>query len=120
LPAETAAVLARSANPWEFPESIRRLILTPVEAAGVKRPIRCDVPLVDAVYMPHQTGVLVPLANYTNRPLERCTLSVDVPRKITRVESAVRGSIPFRSVSERQVEITLPLDENDFLKLLFE
>jgi hypothetical protein len=120
LPAETAAMLARSANPWDFPEAIRRLIVAPVDAAGAKRPIRTDVPLVDAVYMPHAKGVLVPLANYTNQPLDRLTLTVDVPRKIARVESAVRGSIPFRQVSERQVEIALPLSNNDFLKLLFE
>jgi len=114
------AMIERSANPWEFPDAIRRLIVTPVEAAGVKRPIICDVPLVDAVYMPHKKGVLVPLANYTNRPLAECTLTIDVPRPIARVESAVRGSIPFRQAAAGQVEITLPLDNNDFLKLLFE
>jgi hypothetical protein len=120
LPADTAAMAARSANPWEFPETIRRSILAPVEAAGVKRPIRCDVPLVDAVFMPHPKGLLVPLANYTNRPLDRVTLSIDVPGNIARVESAIRGSISFRQVSERRIEVVLPLESNDFLKLLYQ
>jgi hypothetical protein len=117
---DDAAMLERSANPWEFPDSIRRLILTPVEASKVKRPIRCDTPLVDAVYMPHPKGVLVPLANYTNRPLGPCKLTIEVPRPIRSVVSAVRGTVPFRLLSDGRVEISLPLDNNDFLKLLLE
>jgi hypothetical protein len=120
LDVETAAILARSANPWEFPAAIRELVVAPVTTAGVKRPLRCDTPLVDAVYMPHDKGILIPLANYTNRPLESCKLTVDVPRKIASVQSAVRGTVPFQQAADGRLEISLPLENNDFLKLLFE
>jgi len=120
LDADTAAMLARSANPWEFPAAVREFIVAPVETAGVKRPLHCDTPLVDAVYMPHELGILIPLANYANRPVGPCKLTVEVPRPIARVQSAVRGSVPFRLLSDGRVEISLPLENNDFLKLLFD
>jgi hypothetical protein len=74
--------------------------------------------LVDAVYMPHEKGTLIPLANYTNRPIADLKLTVRVPRPIAKVESAVRGNVSFESSNE-EVRLTLPLDNNDFLKLYY-
>src|SRR5205823_12639047 len=93
--AEDAAILQRSANPWVYPAEIRRLLLTPVRDVGVKPPLECNVPLVDAVYMPHEKGVLIPLANYTNKSIAKLTLTVKLPRPIVRAESVLYGSIPF-------------------------
>jgi len=117
---EEATLLERTANPWRFPSDIRALLLAPTLTAGVTAPIICDVPLVDAVYMPHETGILIPLANYTAKPIKRLALRVTVPRPIVKVESAVRGKIDFRQVSPGIVEISLPLENNDFVKLMFQ
>jgi hypothetical protein len=116
---EEATLLDRSANPWEFPEANRDLLLTPVREAGVVKPIECDTPLVDAVYMLHADGVLIPLANYTNQPRPRLSLRVTVPQSVTRAESAIHGAIDFRKVSPQQVELSLPLEASDFVKLYF-
>jgi len=116
---EDVVLLERTANPWQFPAALRDLLLAPVRAAGVTPPIQCDVALVDAVFMPHDSGILIPLANYTAKPIERLSLRVSVPRPIARVESAVRGEIDFRQSSPDTVELSLPLENNDFLKLLY-
>ena len=116
---DEAVLLERTANPWQFPAAIRELILTPARAAKIAPPITCSAPLVDAVFMPHETGILIPLANYTAKPIARLALKVNVPRPVARVESAVRGNIPFRQDSPQTVELTLPLENNDFVKLHF-
>lgn len=119
LPPDTAAMLERSANPWDFPAATREFILTPVREAGVPRPIECGTPLVDAVLMAHDQGLLIPLANYTNRPLANLTLRVVTPRPVARAESAVRGTIDFTQPAPQRVEVSLPLENNDFVKLYF-
>jgi hypothetical protein len=115
-----AAVLERSANPWKFPGDVRELILIPVRAARVAPPIQCSSALVDAVFLPHPQGILIPLANYTNQAIDRLTLRVTVPRPIVRVESAVRGPIVFEQTSPQVVTLSLPLENNDFVQLRFE
>ncbi len=106
----------RSYNPWEFPAALRELILRP--AASVRRPIECSHALVDAVFMPGERGVVVPLSNYTLEPVPELSLGISSPGKVGRVESAVHGKLPFHQ-GER-VEVKLPLGNNDFLMLWFE
>jgi hypothetical protein len=115
-----APLLERTANPWRFPAAIRELILTPVRSGGVTAPIECSAPLVDAVYMPHERGILIPLANYTAESIGRLSLKVEVPRRVIRAESVLRGRVAFTEISPRTVEFALPLENNDFVKLLFE
>lgn len=112
-----AQILNRSYNPWKYPSALRDLILTPVRLAGVTAPVRCSHPLVDAVFMPHAGGVLIPLANYTLEPIAALTLRVTTSRPVVRAESVVHGAIPFTQVSPQAVELTLPLEINDFVKL---
>ena len=114
-----AARLARTYNPWDYPAAIRDLLLTPVREAGVSPPIRCSAPLVDAVFMAHGSGILIPLANYTAEPIPALALTVEVPRAVARVESARLGRLAFQQPSPRAVEFSLPLESSDFLKLLF-
>lgn len=114
-----AALLERSYNPWSFPAGIRDLILTPVRAAGVDAPLRCSVPLVDAVFMACEQGVLIPLANYTLRAIESLELEVAVPRPVTRVESVRHGPLQFAQADRGRVTVRLSLDCNDFVKLIF-
>jgi hypothetical protein len=120
ISAEAATLLERSANPWEFPAPIRDLLLTPVRDAGITRPIECHTPLVDAVWMKHDRGLLIPLANYTNKPIAKLSLRITTPRPITRAESAIRGPLEFHSASDGAVDLSLPLESNDFVKLYFQ
>ncbi len=114
-----AAMLERSNNPWAFPADVRDFLLAPVRAAGCRAPIACSAPLVDAVYMTAEQGVLIALANYTNEPIARLTLRVQVPRAIARIESARRGQLEIQPGAPGAVELTLPLENNDFVKLLY-
>ena len=120
LEQKEAALLERTANPWKFPADLREFILAPVRSAGVAKPIVCSAPLVDAVFMPLEKGILIPLANYTAEPIPALKLTVNVPRAISRAESATQGALPFKQTSPRTVELTLPLGNNDFVKLFFE
>jgi hypothetical protein len=115
-----APLLERSYDPWKFPADIRDLILTPARDAQVKTPVQCSAALVDVVYMPHEKGVLLPLANYTLQPVGNLHLTVTVPRRVARAESAVHGKIAFEQSAPGTVELTLPLENNDFVKLMFE
>ena len=115
---ETATLLERSANPWEYPAAIRDLLLTPVRDGGITRPIECDTPLVDAVLMTHDQGLLIPLANYTNHSIAKLSLQVTTPKPIARAESAIRGPLEFHAISPQAVELSLPLESNDFREAL--
>lgn len=118
LAADAKAMLERSSNPWAYPAEIRDLLLTPVREAGVTPPIRCSAPLVDAVYMTHVKGILVPLANYANKPIDRLVLTVLATQPVARVESARLGPLAFAQRGQA-VELALPLDNNDFVKLYY-
>lgn len=106
----------RSSNPWEFPAPIRELILQP--ASAVVRPVECSHPLVDAVYLPSERGIVIPLANYTLEPIGQLELRIRTDRKIRSVETSVLGTLDFRQ--GEAVTVALPLDSNDFLMLWFE
>lgn len=107
----------RSYNPWEFPSDLRDLILMP--AKGIPRPITCSHPLVDAVFMQGDKGLVVPLANYTLEPISWLKLHVTVPRPVATAHSAIHGEIAFKQTSPTTVELSLPLENNDFITLRF-
>ncbi len=117
-PAEEAGhpLAERSDNPREFPAAIRELLLQP--ASAVVRPVECSHPLVDAVCLPSERGIVIPLANYTLEPIGRLELHIRTDRKIRSVETSVLGELDFRQ--DEAVTVSLPLDSNDFLMLWFE
>ena len=69
--------------------------------------------------MPHGQGIVIPLANYTAESIAQLTLKVEVPRPVAQAESAVLGKLAFKQSSPRSVELSLPLENNDFVKLRF-
>lgn len=115
--AVTADPLDRSYNSWQYPADIREILLRPVRQAAVDPPLRCSVPLVDAVYMTCPQGILIPLANYTLNPLAEVSLEVRVPSPVQRVESVRHGKLRFNNVEEDVIQVTLPLDVTDFVKI---
>ena len=70
-------------------------------------------------------GLLVPLANYTLRPIPKLSLTVRTPRPITRVLSSRLGPLEFRTVGgtgstgDVRTEVTLPLEATDFLQFQY-
>ncbi len=112
------AILERSANPWEYPAALREALLQPVRDAAVDPPVRCSVPLIDAVYMTCEEGIVIPLANYTLSPIYTLALSIQVSKPIARVESIHQGELPF-SVEGERIECSLPLASTDYLKIYY-
>ena len=111
-------LLARSYNPWKYPEGIRNLISMPVIEVKLDLPVICDTPLVDAVAMECEKGILVPVANYTLQPLQRINLDVKVQKPVKSVESAHCGKIQFTEDRNR-IRFSLPLEETDFVRILY-
>jgi len=120
LASADSELLDRSRSPWRYPAGIRTQLLTPVRTAHVTPPLTCDTPLVDAVYLPCEQGVLIALANHTLSPIPQLQLRARTARRVTRVESVHRGPIPFRQTAADEIEITLPLDASDWVKVALE
>jgi hypothetical protein len=104
-----------SYNPWQYPAAVRDALVTPVRAAHVEPPIKCSVPLVDAVYMTAPQGVLIPLANYTLQPIQKMTLEIAVDKPVREVRSVYQGVLPFEKLGDDKIRVTLPLECTDFL-----
>jgi hypothetical protein len=113
------ARLERSRNPWEFSAKVRELILHPVSTAKVDPPLKCSVPLVDAVVLHADNGVVIPLANYTLAPLENVGFSLRVERPIDRIETVHQGQIEFETNKVGSVTFSIPLDATDYIKMYY-
>jgi hypothetical protein len=105
----------KSYDPWQYPADIRNAIIAPVQAANVETPIKCSVPLVDAVYMTGGKNLLIPLANYTLQPIKDMTLEITVDKPVREVKSVYQGNIKFEKISANKIRIHLPLDCTDFV-----
>ncbi len=111
--------IKRSHNPWEYPSATREFLLQPARFAKLLPPITCSVPLVDAVCMKCDKGLLIPLANYTLVPITNMELSVRAPGKVMKVESAHQGEIPFKQdFATGLTTFSMPLESTDFVKIL--
>lgn len=113
------AFIDRASSPWHYPAEIRNAILRPVREARVRVPLICSEPLVDAVCMECDKGLLIPLANYALRPLGEIQLAVRSDRPIDRVESAHQGPIKFEPAPDGCIQFRLPLGATDFVKCYY-
>lgn len=124
LPPDPTKILAaadvprRSGCPWQYPAAIRELLTAPALRAKAEVPVRCGVPLVDAVCMDAPAGIVVPLANYTLQPLATITLAVRSAKAVRTVESVHHGRLRFTQAAGR-VTFSLPLTDTDIVKLYY-
>lgn len=119
LPFSDAERIGRSYNPWHFSEPIRSLLVNPVLQAKVKLPLTCSVPLVDAVLMESDNGLVLPLANYTLQPIQSCTFSLKTTQSIARVKSVYHGDLNFYRDGSL-LTFTVPLKETDIIQIFYE
>lgn len=111
-------LLTRSYNPWNYPQHIRNLIILPVKDKDIEMPVICNIPLIDAVAMACDKGILVPIANYTLQPIKKLVLTVKTKKPVKSVESVHAGKISFQQQGNF-VKFSMPLKETDFVKLLY-
>jgi hypothetical protein len=109
----------RTGDPWDFPAGIRGIINAPVYEAKLVLPVRCSVPLVDAVLMESAKGAVVPLSNYTCQPQKEIVLTVKTAKPVTQVVSVRRGKLAFKNIGGNRVTFSMPLMETDFVKLYY-
>lgn len=105
--------------PWRYPDRIRSVIALPVHDAKLNLPIRCSLPVVDAVLTGGPKGAVVPLANYTLQPQKKVTLTVQTAKPVRHILSVHQGSVSFQKVGSKSVKFSLPLPETDFVKLYY-
>lgn len=110
-------LIEKTYNPWEFPAEPRDFITAPVRETHVELPIQCNIPLVDATYMECDRGILIPLANYTLRPIKDLKLAVRVPGKIRNVVSVHHGKLAYKFEAPDQICFSLPLASIDFVRI---
>ena len=115
LAAADREFLTRSYNPWCYPAGIRDRLLTPVRDARVAPSLTCDTPLVDAVELRCEQGVLIALSNHTLRPLARIGLELKSAGAIRRVESVRVGPVAFEPLAAGAVRFAVPLEASDFI-----
>ena len=111
--------LERSRNPWEFPTAVRNVLLTPVRSADVRPALTCSIPLVDAVPLHAEQGIVIPLSNYTLEALANVEFSLKIDRAVDRIESVHRGRLDFQEASGHQIRFTLPLEASDYVKIYY-
>ena len=107
--------LTRSYNPWRYPAGIRDRLLTPVRDARLTPSLTCDTPLVDAVELRCEQGVLIALSNHTLQPLARIGLELKTAGEVRRVESVRIGPISFESLAAGTIRFAVPLESSDFI-----
>lgn len=112
--------LERSLNPWEFPADVRDVLLTPVRAAKIDPPVVCSVPLVDAVPLHADRGIVIPLANYTLERLGRVDFTVRVDHPVDRIETVHLGRIKILEAGLGRVRFSIPLDASDYVKIYYQ
>ena len=100
--------------PTAFSPQIRALFDLPLRLARVTKPVECSEPLVDAGLVESDRGIVIPLANFTGKPIKRLRITlrdVGAPRRIYTTE---RGDLrPRRSGDALVVEF--PMGLTDFL-----
>ena len=108
-------LLDRSHNPWRYPAGVRDRLLTPVQLAKLTPSLTCDTPLIDAVELRCEQGVLIAISNHTLQPLARIELRLKTDKPVTRVESVRHGPLAFRQEEVGVIDIALPLAASDFV-----
>ena len=108
-------LMARSYNPWQYPEKIRERLLTPIYTADLQPPLKCNIPLVDTVAISCEQGTLIALSNFTLQPINRVELKLRTAASVIQVESVRHGILPFEQTHDNEILITLPLDASDFV-----
>ncbi len=114
-----ATRLERSYNPWEFSADVRKFILQPALKAGINKPLTCSLPLVDAVVLKSEKGIVIPLANYTLETQAKVDFTVRVDRPVDRIETVHHGKIKFHSPKKKVVRFSIPLEASDYVKIYF-
>jgi hypothetical protein len=100
----------------DYPDLERELIAWGVRLATVMPPVTLSDPRVEALVLESPQGVVVPLANWSMKPVPRLKVTVRGVPRAKAVESAARGRLKFQRQGNT-VTVALPLGATDFLMI---
>jgi hypothetical protein len=100
--------------PTELDQRMARLIASPAKALAL--PIECSQPLVETTVIESKHGVVVPLVNWTRRPVKGLRVKVAIPTPMANVSLAGGRTVKAEEVDDGRV-YTLDLDVADALIL---
>lgn len=98
--------------PTEFDPRAARLIALP--AANLKRPVTCSQPLVETTVIRSKRGVVIPLINWTGRPLKNLRVHVMIPTPGAKITLASGRAVQAFTVEGERFYM-LDLDAADAL-----
>jgi len=75
---------------------------------------------VDAVVLEADTGLVIPLANYTLEALDKTDFTLRVSRPVKSIESVHLGELPISEEEGGTVSFSLPLDASDYVKVYYQ
>jgi len=107
---------SRSEPTTAYQDMPRRVCALGFELAGLQRPVEVSEPLVEAVVLESERGIVVPLINWTERDLEAVTVRLHNPGGHTQVGTVHHPHIPVKS-GDGWLEVTVRLRETDLLYL---
>lgn len=104
----------RKDMPEAYSEAVRRLIVAPVDAAQVQRPVTTSDPLVEATLQEGGKGAVVTLTSFRNRPLGEVLVMLPSLPNAQQVTSLRHGPLEIQRTPAGP-QVVLPLDIGDFL-----
>jgi Beta-galactosidase trimerisation domain len=102
--------------PVGYSDSIRRWIVYPTQLAGVQRPVKVSIPMVEAPLLLSSAGAAITLLNWRGESLNSLNVTAQVPFKVRSLQSVKRGRITFRETRDG-ITFSLPLDAADIVTL---
>jgi hypothetical protein len=84
--------------------------------AALERPVECSTPLVENTIIEAKSGVLIPLVNWTGKPIKGLKVKLNVPVPTKRVELA-SGAVRTIALEKGKPVITFDLDVADAIIL---
>jgi len=86
--------------PVGFSPVLRRWIVEPVDAAGVRLPVTADQPMVETPILLSPAGAAVTVLNWTGEKIERLKLTLRVPFRVKSIESVKLGRLPLEQTPD--------------------
>jgi hypothetical protein len=102
--------------PTAFSAEVRSLFDLPLRLAKLTKPVECSEPLVDASIVESDKGIVIPLANFTGKPIKHLRVTLRDVGEPRRIRTTQQGELKARRGADGLV-VEFPIGLTDFLVL---
>lgn len=107
--------------PEGYSAAVRALIIDPLKGIDGLRPVETDMPLIETPFLISDAGIAVTLLNWTNKPIEKLTVTIRTPYAKAKAESVTHGALALEKGAARgEFVVTIPLDAADIITVVKE